>query len=134
MARDGIECDDSRWPIVIYRTIGIPADEQVDRFIASAELYLARREPYVVVFDNTLSGRPTAYMRKRAGDWLAANASELAKHCLGTGLVFRSAALRFVMSTVMLVVNHPVDHEVFGTADEAIAWGEDLLATLRRTG
>jgi len=134
MPRDGIECDDSRWPIVIYRTIGIPTDPQVDRFITSAELYLARQEPYVVIFDNSQSGRATAYMRKRASEWLKKNAPKLGEHCLGTGLVFRSAALRFVMSTVMLVVSHPVDHEVLGTVDEAVAWGEDLIRSLRRTG
>ena len=128
MARDGIECDD-RWPIVIWRTVGIPTDAQVDRFIAQADEYLARREPYVVVFDNSVSGRATPYMRKKAGAWLTANSERLGEHCLGTGLVFPNAALRFVLSTVMLVVSHPVDHKVVGTLEQAVAWANAQLRT-----
>ena len=135
MARDGIECDETRWPIVIFRTTGIPNDENVDRFIAKADEYLRRGEPYVVIFDNTHSGRATTYMRKRASEWLTSNSERLSQHCLGTGLVFRSAAFRFVLSTVMLVVSHPVPHEVCGTCDEAVAWAEAQLRMQRyRTG
>ena len=126
--RDGIECDDSRWPIVIFRTTGIPSDLQVDRFIALANQYLERGEPYVVIFDNTHSGRAPAYMRKRAGEWLSKNSQRLGSVCLGTGLVFPNAAFRFILSTVMLVVSHPVPHEVCGTVEEALVWAERLLA------
>ena len=132
MPRDGIECDDSRWPIVVFTTVGIPSDEQVDRFIAQADLFLSRGQNYVVIFDNTKGGRATQYIRKRAGEWLRSNADELGKHCLGTGLVFKSAALRFVMSTVMLVVPHPVPHEVCGTLEDAIAWARRQLDAAER--
>lgn len=125
--RDGIECDESRWPIVIFRTIGIPSEPQVDRFIAKADELLARGQTYVVIFDNTYSGRATPYMRKRAGDWLSSNGKRLGQHCLGTGLVFPNAAFRFVLSTVMLVVSHPVPHEVCATVEEAVAWAEAQL-------
>ena len=127
MPLDGIECDDSHWPIVIFRTVGVPTDTQVDRFIARADEFLARRQPYVVIFDNSEPGRATKYMRRRAGEWLKANETELGAHCLGTGLVFRNAALRFVLSTVMLVVSHPVEHRVCKTVDEALKWGRERL-------
>lgn len=128
MLRDGIECDDSRWPIVIFRTTGIPSELQVDQFITKADEYLDRGEPYVVIFDNTYSGRAPPYMRKRAGEWLKESSPRLATCCLGTGLVFPNAAFRFILSTVMLVVSHPVPHEVCGTVDEAVAWAERQLA------
>ncbi|MBX3272485.1 MAG: hypothetical protein KF729_19660 [Sandaracinaceae bacterium] len=129
MARDGIECDESRWPIVVFRTIGIPADADVDAFIAKAEECLARGEPYVVVFDNSEAARATPYMRRRASEWLEANSRRLGHTCLGTALVFRSAAFRFVLSTVMLVVSHPVPHEVCASLEQALRWSE---AQLRR--
>lgn len=125
--RDAIECDESRWPVVVYRTVGIPSEHQVDAFIRHADMMLARREPYAVVFDNTQSGRVPPYLRKAAASWLETNQATLSKHCHGTALVFRSAALRFVMSTVMLVVSHPVGHEVFGDVDSAVRWCDDQV-------
>ncbi|MGE0792207.1 MAG: hypothetical protein AB7S26_41425 [Sandaracinaceae bacterium] len=127
MARDGIETDETRWPIVVHRTIGIPSEDDVDRFIDAANAHLQRQEPYVVVFDNTHAGRVPAYMRQRASDWLRENAPRLSRYCLGTALVFKGAALRFVMTGVMLVASHPVPHEVCGTEQEALRWASERL-------
>jgi hypothetical protein len=46
--------------------------------------------------------------------------------------VFRSAALRFVMSTVMLVASHPVPHRVCATLDEALTWARGQIAARHR--
>jgi hypothetical protein len=131
MPLDALETDESRWPIVVHRTVGIPSERQVDAFIARADAILARGEPHVVIFDNLRSGRTPPYMRKRAMDWLSRNGELMGQSCLGTALVFKSAALRFVMSTVMLVSSHPVPHEVCGTMEEAYDWAERLLAQSR---
>ena len=134
MARDGIRTDESRWPIVVHRTVGIPSEADVDRFIAAADMHLARAEPYVVIFDNTLAGRVPAYLRSSAKAWLTENQTRLGEHCLGTALIFRSAALRFVMTTVMLVVSHPVPHEVCATEEEALRWAGEQLRMARAAG
>lgn len=134
MARDGIRTDESRWPIVVHRTVGIPPESDVDRFIAAADMHLARAEPYVVIFDNSQAGRVPPYLRSKAKAWLEANSERLGQHCLGTALVFRSAALRFVMTTVMLVVSHPVPHEVCATEEEALRWASDQLRIARAVG
>ena len=132
MPRDVLETDDSAWPIVVHRTVGIPSEAQVDRFIARATEHLGRGEPYVVIFDNAMAGRATSYMRGRATAWLEEHGEALGKRCLGTALVFRNAALRFVMSAVMLVVRHPVPIRVCRSLDEARAWSEEQLAEARR--
>lgn len=137
MPLDALETDESRWPIVIHRTIGIPSEAQVDAFIERATEHVMRGEPFAVIFDNSQSGRATSYIRKKATDWLKTYERQLGTTCVGTALVFRSAALRFVMSTVMLVVSHPVPHRVCGTLEEALVWSEAQLGgarAARRTG
>jgi hypothetical protein len=129
-----IESDMSRWPIVVHRTIGMPGDEQVDRFIDRAEAVLARGVQHVVIFDNLLADLPSPYMRKRSGDWLSANGQRMQGICLGTALMFRSPALRFVMSGVMLVASHPTPHTVCGTLDDALRWANAQLAGARAVG
>lgn len=137
MPLDALETDESRWPIVIHRTVGIPSDAQVDAFIDRATAHVMRGEPFVVIFDNSHGGRATGYMRKRATEWLKSYERQLELNCVGTALVFRSAALRFVMSTVMLVVSHTVPHQVCATLEEATRWAEgqlDRARTARRVG
>lgn len=124
----------SRWPIVVHRTIGSPGDDQVDRFIERAEAVLARGVKHVVVFDNLLADLPSPYMRTRSGDWLRANGERMQGICLGTALMFRSPALRFVMSGVMLVASHPTPHTVCGTLDDALRWANAQLAQSRAVG
>lgn len=132
MPLDALTTDESRWPIVIHSTVGIPNDEDVDAFIRRADAILARRERHAVIFDNTRSGRATPYMRKRSMDWMHASAPLLGEYCVGCALVFRSAAFRFVMSTVMLVTPNPVPTEVCGTLEEAIAWTSRRIDATRR--
>jgi hypothetical protein len=136
MPLDALLTDESRWPIVIHRTVGIPSEAQVDAFIDRATAHVMRGETFAVIFDNSQSGRATAYIRKRATEWLETYERQLGANCVGTALVFRSAALRFVMSTVMLVVSHPVPHQVCGTLEEAIRWSEAQLRSRaeRRAG
>jgi hypothetical protein len=122
-----METDEALWPIVVHRTVGIPTDGQIDAFIARADHLLARQVAHVVIFDNTAAGRASPYMRKRSMDWLKANQTALTKYCLGTALVIRSPALRFVMSTVMLVVSQPVPHDVFATLGQAVGWARERL-------
>lgn len=126
-----IETDMTRWPIVLHRTIGSPIDREVDQFIARADAILDRGVPHVVVFDNLLAELPSAYMRTRSVDWLTANADRMRGTCVGTALMFRSPALRFVLSGVMLLSAHPTPHTVCGTLDEALRWARAQLDEAR---
>ena len=123
-----IETDTTRWPIVVHRTIGSPSDSEVDAFITRADMILERNERHAVVFENLLAESPSPYMRQRSIDWLTKNGERMSKNCVGTALVFRTAALRFVMSGVMLFVSHPTPHSVVGTLDQGLAWCRDQLA------
>jgi hypothetical protein len=125
---DGITTDDSAWPIVIHSTIGVPSEEDVDAFLRRADALLARGELHAVVFDSSRSGRVTRYMRQRSLEWVQANKTELERHCVCKSLVIRSAALRFVMMTVMLVTGHGVREEVFESVAEAVSWSRAQLA------
>lgn len=117
----------TRFPIVVHRTLGSPADHQVDAFIKRANDILERKTPHVVIFDSSEAGLPSAYMRKRNMEWLKERQADVAKHCVGVATVTPSSAMRFVISTAMLVWSQPVAHEVFATVDEARAWANTRL-------
>ncbi len=119
--------DESRWPIVVHTTVGVPTEADVDAFMARADAILARGQLHAVVFDNTAAGRVPSYMRERTVAWLSRNRPQLEQHCAATALVIKSAALRFVMTTVMLVTPHTVPQEVFGSLDPALDWCRDRI-------
>ncbi len=123
-----IETDLSRWPVVVHRTVGSPTDTQVDLFVARSQEILDRGVVHVVIFDNLLAEIPSPYMRQRSIDWLKGNGERMRNVCIGTGLVFRSPGLRFVMSGVMLFASHPTPHHVCATLEEALAWSREQLA------
>ncbi len=128
MPLDGITTDESRWPIVVHRTVGTPSDAQVDAFIQRADAIMARGVRHVVVFESLQAGRATKHMRKKNLEWLRANQEQVASLCGGMALVVRSPALRFVLSTVMLVWPQPLPHTVVGSMPEALDWAEKRLA------
>ncbi|MCC6875996.1 MAG: hypothetical protein IT378_16935 [Sandaracinaceae bacterium] len=128
MAVDGITTSLDEWPIVVHTTVGIPSEQDVRAFVERADALLLRRERHVVVFDNSQAGRVPSYLRDASTEWLARNRDALERHCAGSALVLRSPALRFVMSTVLLVSSHAVIKEVFGTREEAMAWARRTLA------
>ncbi len=131
MSRHCIETDLSEWPLVIHRTIGSPPDAEVDAFIARADELLLRGEPHAVVFDNTESGMPSSYMRRKNMEWLDARQGVLARYCVATAFVFPSAGMRFVMSTALLVWSQPVEHDVFADVASASAWARAKLAAAK---
>ena len=126
-----LHTDDSMWPILIHETIGVPPEADVRRMLTRSDEALARGETYIVVFDNTHSGSTPKYLRTAAVDWLKANRDALQEHCLGSALVIRSPALRFVMATVLLMTPHTLEQEVFPTRDAALDW---CAAKLRAAG
>jgi hypothetical protein len=119
---DGLTTDESRWPIVIHTTVGVPSEADVDAFIARADALLARREVHAVIFDNSNAGRVPAYMRQRSMDWVGKNREALDQYCAGNALVIRSSALRFLMATLLLVTSHNFPQETFATLDPALTW------------
>lgn len=131
MSRHCIETDLSHWPLVLHRTIGSPPNLEVDAFIARADGLLLRGELHAVVFDNSESGMPSGYMRRKNMEWLDARQGALARLCVATAFVFPSAGMRFVMSTALLVWSQPVEHDVFADVASAMAWSRGKLAAAK---
>ncbi|HEY8431225.1 MAG TPA: hypothetical protein VIL20_22755 [Sandaracinaceae bacterium] len=125
--KDGIVTDESEWPIVVHSTIGIPSEQDVEDFVRRADAILARGERHAVVFDNTRGGSIPSYMRTRSVEWVERNKEALERLCVAKALVIRSAALRFLMTTLMLVTSHRIPEEVFSTREAAVEWARRQL-------
>jgi hypothetical protein len=119
--------DLSRWPIAVLRVEGTLDDAQIDAFVTDGTDMLSRRERYVVVFDLSAMGIPTAYARGRSLQWQKEQYDALGQYCLGTVYVMPSPIVRFISMTIFMLARPPSPFRVCEGIDEAIAWAEQQL-------
>ncbi len=122
-----IHSDLSQWPIVIHRSEGAMGPEDTDVFIARLDAVLARAERYVTIFDSSKLSSSKFGDHSRIVGWLKANDKRLRQFSVGTAVVLESAALRFVISSVLLVYSPPTPIKVFPTLASALAWAKAQL-------
>jgi hypothetical protein len=116
------------WPIVVHTMEGSPTDAEIDAYIAEANTILLRKQKHSVVMDSRKAGMVSSYARKRTKEWLAEHFDAVHTYCAGTAYVFSSPALRFVLSGVMLLQQHPNPYVICGTLDEGFDWARKQLA------
>lgn len=124
-----INTDTSQWPIVVHTQEGAMGPDDTTIFLHRLDEVLARRQRYVTVFDSTKLSTFKMGDRDRIVQWLKENDAQLKQYSVGTGVVLASAALRFVISGVLLVYRPPTPIKVFGSMAEAMAWAKTQVTS-----
>ena len=119
--------DMSQWPIVIHRSEGTMGPQETELFISRLDQVLMRKERYVTIFDSTKLSTSKMGDRDKILGWLRNNDANLRKYSVGTGVVLESAALRFVISSVLLIYSPPSPIKVFPNLSSALAWARAQL-------
>ena len=112
-------------PLVMLDCIGILAEPDLDAlFDAFAEA--RKKGPFVVITDTTHMKSSPAGVIRAFSDRLKKLPS-LNKIWLGDAVVISSPAVRFVVSTLLMVAPLPTDVKVFERLVEARRWCTDIL-------
>jgi hypothetical protein len=119
-------------PSAVITCEGVMDQDDTRRFIDTLDAVLRRNERYVTVFDSTKLSSFRMPDRDKIVQWLHENDAELKKLWLGSAVVLSSPALRFVISTVLLVSRPPAPIKVFGSSSEAMAWARARLQSAAR--
>jgi hypothetical protein len=122
-----IRFDDRHWPLVIVTFRGAAPRPVFDAYLQRMEDYLARAERHCYLLDareGAMLGHPE---RSAQGEWLKRHSAELERWSVGTGLVVRSAAVRFVLSAIYLIQAPLTPTETFNTVDDAHRWLQGLM-------
>ena len=121
------EHDESRWPIVISRSIGESQDADIAAYIAAHEAAI-RRGPHVVILDARHGVNMSGKHRKQAADWIREAGPRLTAARLGLAFVSDSAMVRGLLTATYWLTTPGYPHEVFKTMEDAEAWAHELLA------
>jgi hypothetical protein len=74
------------WPVVTVNFIDIPTDEDIRRWLAAMDQWLAREEPFSVVLLTKNKGM-SPLARREQGIWFKQNKATLAQYCVGVARV-----------------------------------------------
>jgi hypothetical protein len=105
------------------------SDALVDSVLAELTVQLWSPEPYVLLFDLSLTGMPTPVQRQKLVSHMQDNAARIRANVLSLGVVQSSAVARGLMTALFWLAPPGVPHRLFETRDEAAAWGASVLAS-----
>lgn len=124
-------------PLAWVDFLASPTDEDFDAYITFLDEVLALRTPHVTVVRFAPgSGRLSAAQVRRSSQWIKDNAEVIPQCCSGLAMVFESAALRFMLTSFLLMTKIPTAYKVCANDDEALRWATEVLgvAPLARPG
>jgi hypothetical protein len=124
-----VRIDTSQWPIVVCTNEGAMGPDETSIFLKGLTDVLERRERYATVFDSSKLATFKMGDRDKIVQWLKDNDARLKQYSIGSGVVLSSAALRFVISGVLLVYTPASPIKVFPTLAAAMAWAKAAVAT-----
>lgn len=114
--------NETDWPLLILRQAGV--DEVAD--IASMLSGLTRRLSRgrcAVVFDTLGTVYPplsqAQHYARMEGEWLRANQTLVKRNVVGVAFLVTNPAVRFILTSVLLIASLPVPHTVTGDPTEA---------------
>lgn len=124
------EHDESKWPIVVSRSIGESEDADIAAYIAAHEAAISRG-PHVVILDARNGVGMSGKHRKQVADWIREAGPRLVRSRLGLAFVSGSLVTRGLITATYWLTPPPYPQQSFKTMPEAEAWASELLAAKR---
>lgn len=117
-----IQLDVSHFPLVISTFPATWNEADLDAYFAAFTALHAREKPFIHINDISLAENMSkAGMRKKAGDFMAAERERSARLCRGAVQVAPSAALRGALTAISWIAPPPYAHATVATRAEADA-------------
>ncbi len=129
-----IRTDKSQWPIIVHTSEGVMGPEDTRVLLDELDQIMARKERHVCVFDSTRLSKFQIGDRDRIVKWMKDNDAALRLYSAGTAAVLASGALRFVISSVLLVYRPASPIKCFAELDPAFAWARERLGIAQTSG
>jgi hypothetical protein len=125
---DDIHVDDSLWPLVHVRFLGVPSTPQVEAYLARMTSLVERGEPYVSILDSSrMTGMGPPQQRHLQAAWKKRHAEQLKVLNLGTAFVITSPLVRLAVSTVFYLTPMHSPYLIAASLPQTVAWAVQRL-------
>lgn len=123
-----ITVDSSAWPLVRVTYIDSVDDTRFDEYVREQAALLERREPYIILFDATNAGMPSARQRQRVAEYTRDHEAELRRYCKRAVFVIPNTVVRGALTAILWVQPLPFPYETVPSLREA----EEILGAEAR--
>jgi hypothetical protein len=124
-----VRVDTSEWPIVVHTSEGAMGPDDTRAFLKNLDDVLGRKERYVTVFESSKLSTFQVSDRDSIVRWMRDNDALHRRYSIGVAVVLSSGAMRFVISSVLLVYKPPSPIKVFANLPSAMAWARAQVQT-----
>jgi hypothetical protein len=115
--------DTRHLPLLISRFPSTWDERELDAYFSAFVALHDRGQPFVHISDISLAENMSkAGMRKKAGDFMAAERERSARLCKGAVQVAPGAVVRGAITAIQWVTPPPYPHAAVATWDEALPW------------
>jgi len=121
------ELDDSAFPLVRIRSMGMSSDADVEERLAFLDRQLARGERVALLIDAQGARPISARQRRMWVEWLHDNEDAIERFCVCAAFVIDSVAVRGVYSAIFWMFPLPIEYDFLESPDVAVSWARGRL-------
>lgn len=114
-----VTVDSSAWPLVRVTYVGSVDDARFEEYVREQAALLERRKPYVILFDASESGMPSARQRQRMAEYAREHEAELRRYCKRGVFVIPNSVVRGALTAILWLQPLPFPHEVVSSLNDA---------------
>jgi hypothetical protein len=120
---DGVQLDDSQWPLLLVSFLGVPTTAQVQAYLERMTGYLERGERHAVIFDSSgMTGMGPAEQRHMQAAWLKQHDAQVKQLRLGAAYIIHSPVVRLAVSVVYFLRPTTTPYLITAKLSEAAGW------------
>lgn len=125
-----ITVDGRGFPLVVTRYRGAVTHADFERHLRVMSSSMRIGQKTAVILDTTEGAARSAESMKALRDWLDRERELMRTQVIGLALVIPSAAVRFLLTKMMLVVDMPYPYEVVDSYTAGLAYARKQLALM----
>jgi hypothetical protein len=120
---DGVRLDDSRWPLLVVKFLGVPTTAHVQAYLERMTDFLDRGERHTVIFDSSgMKGMGPTEQRHMQIAWLKQHDARVRALRLGAAYIIHSPVVRLAVSVAYYLRPTPTPYLITATEREAAGW------------
>lgn len=120
---DGILLDDSVWPLLVVKFMGVPTTAHVHAYLERMTGYLERDERHAVIFDSSgMTGIGQSQQYHLQAEWLKRHDARLKQVRLGAAYIIHSPVVRLAVSVVYYLRPTSTPYLITAKEAEAARW------------
>jgi hypothetical protein len=124
-----IVVDESQLPVIRVIHHGVTSDEEFIHYLETMRrsMFATTAGQRLLVMDATHAGTTSATQRRLQAEWMNFHADRLKELTVGVAFIIPSSMVRGFLTAILWIQPLPCPHEVCGTLEQALNWGDRQL-------